>query len=176
MKYDAMNMIKDPLRRQYIASVFNRVREVFGDKLVSFIIYGSVARGMDSRSSDVDVLLILDDDRSYSDRCMILSKIMREVYNTDIAKRLIEKGYNLFVEFYPLNKEEAAVFRPIYLDMVHDAIVLYDRDYFFKNIMNRVRNLLLKLGSRRIWLDKDQWLWILKPDIRFGERIEYELE
>ena len=62
----------------------------------------------------------------------------------------------------------------IYLDMIHDAIILYDKNNFFKSILEKVSRTLSKLGSKRVWLNEKEWYWILKPDIKFGERIEYE--
>jgi len=30
---------------------------------------------------------------------------------------------------------------------------------------------LLKLGAKRIFIDKERWYWDLKPDYKFGEVI-----
>lgn len=54
--------------------------------------------------------------------------------------------------------------------MVEDAIIAYDKDDFFKNILENLRNRLKELGSKRISMGK-RWYWILKPDYRFGEVI-----
>ncbi len=165
--------IKDPIRRRYISKVFELIKEKFGDKLISFVIYGSVARGQDNPNSDIDILLIIDTKLSFSERCSILADILIKLYSEE-AKQLIEKGYNPSIEFYPLNVEEAKTFRMIYLDMIHDAIILYDKNNFFKSILEKVSRTLSKLGSKRVWLNEKEWYWILKPDIKFGERIEYE--
>jgi len=167
--------IRDVNRREYLKLVLEEVRKEFGVSLISFIVYGSVARGDDDKLSDVDVLLILDTSESYSERCSRLAKILTKIYAHKLTLKLIEEGYNVFIEFYPLSLNEALNFRPIYLDMVDDAVILYDKGVFEK-IMFQLLKLFKQLGSRRIWLDKKTWFWELKPDIKFGEVIKYEFE
>ena len=173
---EGFKRIRDPYRRRYVASALDRVREEFGCSLVSYVLYGSVARGDDDKQSDIDVLSILDTDKSYGERCSILGKILAELYRTDLAQMMMNLGYNIFIEFYPLNVQEALTFRPLYLDMIDDAIILYDRNGFFKNILIKTSRVLSKLGSRRVWLNEREWVWIIKPDIRFGEEVSYEFE
>ncbi len=166
--------IKDPNRLRYLKLVFDEVLKKFNDDLVSFVIYGSVARGDDDKLSDTDVLLILNTSEPYSERCRKLATLMAQIYRRDLTIRLIEMGYNVFIEFYPLSVEEALQFRPIYLDMVDDALVLYDRNEFFKKLMASMSNLLQKLGSQKVRLGRKSWFWMLKPNVTIGEVIEYE--
>lgn len=173
---EGFKRIRDPYRRRYIALALDRVRGEFGRSLVSFVLYGSVARGDDDKKSDIDVLSILDTDKIYGERCGILGKILVELYKTDLAQMMMDLGYNIFIEFYPLNVQEALTFRPLYLDMVNDAVILYDKDDFFKKILIKVSGTLSKFGSRRIWLNEREWIWIIKPDIKFGEEVSYEFE
>ena len=60
---------------------------------------------------------------------------------------------------------------PLYLDMVYDAIILFDRDEFFKKVLDRLRKRLEELGAKRIRLGK-LWYWVLKEKYRFGEVID----
>ncbi|MCX8162569.1 MAG: nucleotidyltransferase domain-containing protein [Candidatus Bathyarchaeota archaeon] len=173
---EGVEYVIDPYRRRYIALALDSVKEIFGDSLISCVLYGSLGRGGDDKPSDTDLLLVLDTCMSYSERCDMLGKMLAKLYTTDLAYTMARLGYNIFIEFYPLSVEEALVFRPIYLDMVEDAVILYDKDGFFKSILAKTRSLLSKLGSRRVWIDRDRWVWILKPDISFGEEIRYELE
>jgi hypothetical protein len=80
-----------------------------------------------------------------------------------------------YVDFSPviLSVEEASRIRPIYLDMVEDSVILYDKNGFFKNIILKLRERLRELGSKRVWV-KDKWYWVIKPDIRFGEVVRIE--
>ncbi|MEM3745221.1 MAG: hypothetical protein QW341_05655 [Candidatus Bathyarchaeia archaeon] len=51
---------------------------------------------------------------------------------------LWDKGF--YLDFSPimLSPEEASKIRPIYLDMVEDSIILYDKNGFFKSRLNGV--------------------------------------
>jgi hypothetical protein len=79
------------------------------------------------------------------------------------------------VPFYisPIIKtpEEASHGSPLFLDMVYDSIILYDKDGFFKHVIDRLRHRLEELGSKRVFRG-NRWYWILKPDIRHGEVFE----
>jgi len=68
--------------------------------------------------------------------------------------------------------EEARFHSPLYLDMVSDAVLLFDRDGFFEQILRAMRERMSELGSRRVALPDGSWYWDLKPDYRFGERVE----
>ena len=176
MHHDPFDSIRNPIRREYLRTAFSIIKKIFDDSLISFAIYGSVARGNDRPESDNDVLLILDTDMEFHERCSLLAKAMLKLYETEAFKEMVKKGYNTFIEFYPLSKEEASVFRPIYLDMVEDSVVIYDRDNFFNKVLHKVKRLMDRLGSRRVWISDDKWIWIMKPDVKFGERVEYVLE
>jgi hypothetical protein len=64
------------------------------------------------------------------------------------------KGY--YMSFSPIMKtpEEAKRFSPIYMDMTGDAIIIYDKDNFFSNILAKFKNRLNELRFERVWLGK----------------------
>ena len=135
----------------------------FGDRLVSVVLYGSVGRGEASEESDIDLLIVAEDlPKSRFERLRIFSMIEEEL-GEDAAR------------FSPILKtpEEASRITPLYLDLVEDSIILYDKDDFMRRVLDRLRRRLRELGARRVWRGKS-WYWILKPDLRFGEVFEIE--
>jgi hypothetical protein len=68
-------------------------------------------------------------------------------------------------------KEDAMNLSPLYLDMVTDAKILYDKDDFFKEILKKLKSELDLLNARKIQVGK-KWYWDLKPDYIFGEVIK----
>ncbi|MEM2661199.1 MAG: hypothetical protein QXS74_07765 [Nitrososphaeria archaeon] len=44
------------------------------------------------------------------------------------------------------------MFRPIYLDIVYDYVILYDKNVF-RGILARVSKILSKLGFQRVWMN-----------------------
>ena len=66
---------------------------------------------------------------------------------------------------------EAQRFHLLYLDLTAEAVLLYDRDGFFAEVLERLRARLSALGSRRRQLGRITY-WDLKPDFKPGETIE----
>ncbi len=60
---------------------------------------------------------------------------------------------------------------PLLLDMVDDAVILYDRADFLKTALDTLRANLHRLGAKRIWRGEN-WFWDLKPDYQRGEIFE----
>jgi hypothetical protein len=98
-------------------------------------------------------------------------KKLKEV--EDLLKKLRKEGYNVFISPIIKSREEAMVISPLYLDMVDDAVILYDKDNFFTEILERLRKRLKELKAKRVRVGR-MWYWKLKDDYRFGEVIEIE--
>lgn len=142
----------------------------FGDGLVSFVVYGSVARCESRKDSDIDILIVAKNlPRSRLKRQELFIEIEEEIQHE--IDKLEAEGYN--VDFSPIIKtpEEASKISPLYLDMVEDAVILFDRDHFFNKILENIRNRLMELGAERVKLGK-RWYWRLKRDYKFGDVIK----
>lgn len=98
------------------------------------------------------------------------SIIIEEKIAFDI-RQLRKKGYYAFLSIIFKTKDEARKIVPLYIDMVEDAKILFDRDNFFTNVLEGLRSRLNELGSRRVWKENG-WYWILKPDYKYGEVFE----
>ena len=72
-----------------------------------------------------------------------------------------------------LNINEAKLFQPVYLDIIYDSIIVYDKDRFFKCLLEKFSNRLKELEAERVKLPYGKWFWRLKPDIKRGEVIEF---
>jgi len=70
-----------------------------------------------------------------------------------------------------LDVEEARRHWPIYLDMVVDAVIVYDKEGFFEGVLEGLVERLEALGAERRRLGR-LWYWVLKRDYRLGEVIE----
>lgn len=122
--------------------------------------------------SDFDLLIIVNNlPTSRFERTVMFSKAEKL-----LEKRLDElftKGY--VVSFSPIIKtpEEAKRIKPLYLDMVDDCIIVYDKECFFEKILERLSLRLKELGAERVWVGK-RWYWRLKKDYKFGEVIVIE--
>jgi hypothetical protein len=141
-----------------------------GDKLVTVGLFGSVARNEATPFSDIDLLLIIEGlPRGRFARLDLLEAVNDEI--DPHLERLREE--DIFSDICPILKtpEEAKRPTPLYLDMVEDLQSLYDRENFFFDILNQVRDSLKKLGARRQSLGSFRY-WELKPDYKPGEIFE----
>lgn len=106
-------MIKNEIINELIAGLQN----IFGDKLYSIILYGSVARGEDMAESDIDIALLmkesLDDDtkenflRWNASMDMKYNKIFSII---DIEKSIFDRWGNIY---------------PLYQNIKNEGIVLW---------------------------------------------------
>ncbi|MEM4311741.1 MAG: nucleotidyltransferase domain-containing protein [Nitrososphaerales archaeon] len=155
-----------------INKLLSALRIKLGDRLVSFLVYGSVARGEVRKDSDIDMLIIV--------RGLPKSRLRRQEFFEEVEEEVEEelkefwkKGF--YISFSPIIKtpEEALRLSPLYLDMVDDAIILYDKEDFFKRVLDRLKGKLKEFGARKVKLGK-RWYWILKERYEFGEVINFE--
>jgi predicted nucleotidyltransferase len=137
-----------------------------GNGLVSLVLFGSVARRQARESSDIDLLVVAEGfPRSLRDR---RRPLLESWERARAAHSLPHATWNLVTK----SPEEARAHTPLYLDIVEDGILLFDRDRFFEKILSEMKGRMRALGSRRIYLDDGSWYWDLKPDYRFGEVVE----
>lgn len=139
-------------------------------KLTSLVLYGTVARGTAGESSDIDLLVVSNDfSGSIGRRIGMLMGVEEKL--GDELDWLRKHGVYTGFSFLPLREEEAVRKPLLFLDMTEDAIILYDKDRFMEKVLTELRAELLKLGAKRIFIDKENWYWDLKPGYRFGEEI-----
>ena len=142
----------------------------YGDRLVSLVVFGSVGRRTCRPDSDIDVLLLVKKlPRGRTRRVAEFSKIEEKI--EDELHRFRRIG--IFIELSPVIKSpiEAKAGSPIFLDMVEDARILFDRDGFFAKRLEALKRRLKALGARRLW-SGSAWYWDLKPDYIPGEVFE----
>lgn len=141
-----------------------------GERLVSIVLFGSVARGDASATSDIDLLIIATDLPAGQIARKRLLASADAAFEDDLAE-VERSGIDTRLARIVRTPPEAARVIPLYLDMTEDARLLYDRDGFFAGVLDRVRVSLKRLGSRRVWAGKT-WYWDLKPDFKCGDVIE----
>jgi nucleotidyltransferase len=162
-------MIKEPYAT-LLNNMLKIMKEEFKDDLISVVVYGSVARGDNRNDSDVDLLIIMKNlpKDSMLKRIRLFETKVEDKLNLDEYWKM---GY--YISLSPVLKtpEEAEKFSPPYLDMVYDAVILYDSNHFFTRILQKLRDRLKELGAERVRMGK-KWYWVLKKDSRFGETVE----
>ena len=147
------------------------VQQVFGEQVISIVLYGSVARGDAQPESDIDMLLVLDNiPVNYHKRLEPLLPVLRLIKKEVCWKALEKRGIFPSFSVLILSREEANQNRYLYLDMLTDAKILIDRDNFFQNRLQKLNARLKELGAQKIQRNGG-WYWDLKPDLTPGEAV-----
>lgn len=150
--------------------LLSETKNFYGKRLVSVVIYGSVARETEGFDSDIDVLIIAKE--LPNGRIKRIREFETVETRVEPFLELLKKyGINTYISAIIKSPEEAKIGSPLFLDMVEDAKILFDEDGFFQAVLARLKDRLKTLGSKRIWLG-NAWYWDLKPDWKPGEIIE----
>ncbi len=155
------------LTQQLLHSLTEACAGHYGDSLVSLVIYGSVARCTATHQSDIDILLVVENLPSgRMNRMRGFTNIENDLREELEAAR--KNGWE--VDLSPIIRTPGEVNEGgyIYLDMVDDARILFDKNGFFTGFLRSYRNKLEAYGAKkRPW--KGGYYWEIKPDIQPGE-------
>jgi predicted nucleotidyltransferase len=160
---------RDRLLEALVEGLVSAFKGVFGDRLVSLVLYGSYARGDYRSDSDIDLIVVLEEvgDRLELHRELdLVEEALRPVFDC-----LREAGLRPVLSPVVLDRESASITRPLYLDAVFDARVLYDRGGFMTGVLERVRRRLEEYGAERRRVGS-KWVTVLKREYKYGEVIE----
>ena len=159
--------------QELLQNLTKRLCREFGSSIVSVVLFGSVARGTAGKHSDIDVLIIYDEERvsrkAFRDRFIaIRSTLMSELMEATGCPDIFSLP---FISSVLLSRSEADDAPYVLLDVVDEGIVLFDPAGFFARTRKRILRRLRRLGARRFFLEDGTWYWNLKPDARLNEKI-----
>jgi len=146
-------------------------RRVYGERLVTFAVFGSVGRGVPGPQSDIDLLIVVEDLPPGRRRRLETFEPVEQAVEADLRAARAER---IHASLSPvlLTPQEAIRGIPLFLDMTEDARILYDRAGFFANRLSELRQRLRELGAQRIPYG-GAWYWRLKEP--FHPREEFTL-
>lgn len=107
-----------------IAHLRERLVEELGDKIESIVLYGSVARNEAHEDSDIDILVVTqDDDRKLYDR---ISKIRTRIdLDNNTLTALVQMSRSELERYLKLGS-------PFIESVVEEGVILYDSGFFEK--------------------------------------------
>jgi len=143
-------------------------REVYGERLVGLAVFGSVAMGTPRPDSDIDLLVVAEDlPRGRLGRMAEFARVEEIVRRHAAGFKYVRPDLSPVIKT-PAEVEAGSL---LFLDLVEDARICYERDGFLSRHLAGLKERLLRLGARRIYR-KGAWYWVLKPDYRPGEVFE----
>ncbi|MGQ9515143.1 MAG: nucleotidyltransferase domain-containing protein [Thermoproteota archaeon] len=141
------------------------LEKLLGENLISVVLFGSIARGDYREDSDIDLIVVAEGlPLNFSKRIDLFIPLAEESRRRSTS--------HPFIQVYPLRREEAVKNRPIYLDLLTDAVILYDKDCFIAEVLKKLWKRLMELGAEKVRLEDGSWMWVLKPGLKFGEVVE----
>lgn len=114
-----MEKIRDESIKKMLAELAESLHHIYGDKLKTVVLYGSVARGTQTADSDIDILILIDGNndelRRYDDKLNDVStdfslKYLKVLSVVDISYQEYEDWRNL---------------SPFYKNVSEEGIILY---------------------------------------------------
>jgi len=160
---------KDPHRRA--ADRFaERLQTELGERLISVVLYGSVARSEHREDSDVDMLVVVSQLPTGAHARRNLIRRVEEPVEDEL------RSERPFACIITVMKTPTEVSRggPLFYDMTlpGGCVVYFDRDDSFADFLQSMREKMQKLGSIRRHTDTGYPYWDLKPDWRPGDKVD----
>lgn len=146
-------------RNARLRALVERLRSDLGAGLVTVRLFGSqVERSRADR--DVDLLVVWED---APERRWNRGEPIRR------AARAASPGLEAWLSPIVLTRAEAERFKPYYLGILTRHRLLFDRDGFFRGVLERLQARLDELGARRLTDPDGYEYWDLAPDWRPGD-------
>jgi hypothetical protein len=148
--------------------------QTLDEQLTSIVLFGSVARGEATKKSDIDVLVVV---KAPTDADLIalreqVTELCLDFEAGPEVSALALRGFAVAIRPIVYPETEALRTHLFYLDLAVDGQILYDPDQFIVTKLAQVRQRMLELGTRREYLTHKRWVWLLKPGMSPGERVE----
>jgi len=156
----------------FLEKIREALLSFYGDDLLAAVIFGSAARGDFKKGSDLDLLIVLRESKdSMGKRIDEFMGMEWELRKSQEYARVKVQGLPHRLEPVILDLEEFQQHPPLLLDLTSDAKVLIDKGDVFSQEMDVLRRRLQELGAKKVILEGGRWYWILKPDIKWGEKV-----
>jgi len=144
--------------------------KVYDERLVSLAVFGSVGRGTPRADSDVDILIIVDNlPPGRIKRVVEFEKVEESI--DPVLIDMNKRGISTVLSPVIKTKEEVIAGSLLFLDMIEDARILYDKNHFFSSFLEGFQKRLQKMGAKRVKRG-GAWYWVLKDNYKVGEIFE----
>ena len=156
--------------KNFLDELFDHLRDHFGEGVIlSFVLFGSVARGEARPDSDIDILVVHKDlDFNPTGRFV---KVFFELKGEKEYKRLKRFGLHPYPSPIFMSEQALWEYPLILLDILDHGLILFDTGVLRRRL-DALKKRLSELGSKRVVVGNGRWYWDLKPDWKPGEVIQ----
>jgi predicted nucleotidyltransferase len=124
-----------------------KCKQKFGDNLISIILFGSYARGTATEYSDVDLLIIA---KNLPKRRIERYKIIRDI----ILDFIYEYEINLSPILIKPEELSHKNISPLIYGILTGYKVIYDKDNFWKNYLERIKPIIKE--KKPVFIDEEK--------------------
>ncbi len=114
-----MDILQDIELKAMLVELSDMLQAVYGSKLKSIILYGSVARGTATTESDVDIMVLIDGTdlelREYEDRLGDVSTDVSMKYLKVLS--IVDVSYQEYMDWQKIS--------PFYRNVSEEGVILY---------------------------------------------------
>ncbi|MFA6416149.1 MAG: nucleotidyltransferase domain-containing protein [Candidatus Paceibacterota bacterium] len=131
-------------------------------KVLSIILFGSVARGEARGSSDIDLLIIFDEEKI--SRKNINNKFIQIIKNSRRQKTYLDLSKkSIYPEIYPvfLSSKHLNSFLWLFLDISDHGIIFDDNQNIGKKFLEDIKDKIKNTNSKKSTLPSGKWCWVL---------------
>lgn len=153
-----------------VAALGPAARAVYGERLVAAALFGSVARGTMRPDSDIDLFLVVEP--LPPDRAARMAEFAQ--LEGALAEPLAAaRKAGVYTLLSPVIKtpSEMRAGSLLHLDLTDQARIFHDPQGVLRAYLDELAARLRALGARRVHRGGGYY-WLLKPDYRWGDRIE----
>lgn len=155
---------------ELLRALNTKLKEYYGERLVSAVVFGSVGRGVARSDSDVDILIVAEPLPDGRLRRVEEFAAVRKALSGRLQS-LTKEGIHTYLAPVFKTPREVHAGSLLFLDMIDDGRILYDRGSFWSAYLRDFQDRLKRLGAKKIVVG-DRWYWDLKPDYKVGEVFE----
>jgi predicted nucleotidyltransferase len=155
---------------EFLPEILEAAKKVYGDGLITLAVFGSIGRITPKPDSDIDIVIVAEGLPHGRIKRIVQFELVENIL-ADSLTRLQNEG--IFTSLSPVlkTKDEVLAGSLLFLDMIEDARIFYDKNNFFKNFLSRLSCRLEKLGAKKVRRG-GAWYWVLKEDYKIGEVFE----
>lgn len=132
-------------------TLLNKIQDYYGDNLLGVALFGSAARGDLTTSSDIDLVIVLRNNR------YPMRKRVQEFWE-NIGEDITLIGYSFILSPLIYTLEEFQHICPFFLGFLEGLEILFEKDYSFSKLMQKLQEYLKsgkikprKLSGRLYW-------------------------
>lgn len=148
------------------------LQESLGEKLLSVSLYGSLARDQFRLDSDIDLIVVVRGEQGEAEDGWRIARDRLEgspEYQF-LAERKLWPSFSPFLMTESYLRQETPW---LFLEVQDHGLVLHDPQGFLVWKLERVRQRMKELGSKKVMMPDGSWYWDVKPD--WKPREEFEL-